>query len=292
MSLIVPRGHPGGDGWHRVALPDRCGLGHTGRMPSRPPAVEPDRDQRYVALGVRSRRQLLEALRGAGEPLCARALAARVGLHVTTTRMHLRVLEAAGLVVRTSHIPTGPGRPRQFYAAVQETVPGSGHRELADVLAGAFGDGEEGRRRAEAAGRGWAERELPGDQALPWEQAMGGVTELFRRVGFAPRQVEAEPGAFRLALERCPFRDVARAHPEVVCTVHLGLMRGALSRLGQAGAAASAQLQPFVTPELCLAGVPRSPADRHADRPGPSTGNKEGRYARKDPRGGKRKEHP
>jgi predicted ArsR family transcriptional regulator len=28
---------------------------------------------------------------------------------------------------------------------------------------------------------------------------------------------------------RCPFREIAEARPDVVCSVHLGLMRGALS---------------------------------------------------------------
>jgi predicted ArsR family transcriptional regulator len=29
---------------------------------------------------------------------------------------------------------------------------------------------------------------------------------------------------------RCPFREIAEARPDVVCSIHLGLMRGALAR--------------------------------------------------------------
>jgi len=232
-------------------------------MSDRLPAGVPDSGQRYVALAVRSRRQLLDVLRAAARPICAGELATAVGLHVTTARAHLRVLEAAGLVVRSLSPPSGPGRPRQFYAAVAVDGPGDGHRELAEVLAGALSaGGDEGRRRAEDAGRRWAEREVPAVAHLSSEEALGGVADLFRRVGFAPRRIDDGDGGYRLALERCPFRDVARAHPEVVCTVHLGLMRGALSRFGQAGIAEFAQLQPFVAPELCLAGVPGPSATR------------------------------
>jgi len=47
------------------------------------------------------------------------------------------------------------------------------------------------------------------------------------------------------------FRAAARTNPEVVCSVHLGLLRGTLSRLGAPPTAAG--LVPFVQPELCLA---------------------------------------
>ncbi|CCG05660.1 helix-turn-helix transcriptional regulator [Blastococcus saxobsidens] len=238
-------------------------------MSDRPPAVVIDdlAEPRHVALAVRSRRRIVEVLRSAGRPVAVGELAAAVGLHVTTARTHLRVLEAAGLVVRTPQLPAGPGRPRHWYAAVTEGGPGQGHRELAELLAGALDTGGEGgRQRAEEAGRRWAERQVPEPAELTWEQAVGGLDELFGRLGFAPRRVDAEPNRFRVALERCPFRDVARAHPEVVCSVHLGLMRGALSRFGFTVIADSALLQPFVAPELCMAEVPGPPAPDRRQR--------------------------
>jgi predicted ArsR family transcriptional regulator len=224
-------------------------------VPGRSPAGVPDLDQRHVALAVWSRRRLLDALREADGPVSASELATAVGLHVTTARAHLRLLEAAGLVLRTRRAPTGPGRPRMFYAA----APGEGsdgHRELAELLAGALGaEGDDGRRHAESAGRRWAERTVPDDARLSREESAVAITDLFERLGFAPRRVDDEPAGFGLALERCPFRGVAQEHPDVVCTIHLGLMREALARFGQPAMAASAQLQPFVTPELCLVRV-------------------------------------
>jgi predicted ArsR family transcriptional regulator len=221
-----------------------------------PTTVVLDAEQPYAALGARSRRRLLQLLRAADAPIGAVELAASVGLHVTTVRSHLRVLEAAGLVVRTASPRTGPGRPRQAYASTGG-VGGraDAHRELAELLAGALGaGGAQGRRQAEDAGRRWARREIPAVRELSWEDAVTGVGELFARVGFAPRRIAAD--GYRIALEDCPFRDVARAHPEVVCTLHLGLMREALARQGLPELAGSAQLQPFVAPELCMAEIP------------------------------------
>jgi predicted ArsR family transcriptional regulator len=217
-------------------------------------------EQRHVALAVRSRRRILQAVHSAGRPMSIAELAAEVGLHVTTARVHLRVLETSGLVVRTSRSPSGRGRPGHFYAPPAGNSSGEGHRQLADLLAGALGsEGEQGRHRAEEAGRRWAERQVVETGNPSWEQAVAGIGDLFTRLGFAPRRVEAGRTVYRLALEQCPFRDVARAHPEVVCALHLGLMRGALSRSGLPPEAAL--LEPFVAPELCMAEV-RQPAGR------------------------------
>jgi predicted ArsR family transcriptional regulator len=75
---------------------------------------------------------------------------------------------------------------------------------------------------------------------------------VFDRLGLAPRHV-AGGAEHHLLLNACPFRDIARAHPEVVCSVHLGLLRAGLRRLGAADARCG--LRPFVEPELCVADV-------------------------------------
>jgi hypothetical protein len=49
----------------------------------------------------------------------------------------------------------------------------------------------------------------------------------------------------------------------VVCTVHLGLLRGALRRFGVPPRQARlAGLRPFVEPELCVADIPLRPRRR------------------------------
>jgi predicted ArsR family transcriptional regulator len=50
-------------------------------------------------------------------------------------------------------------------------------------------------------------------------------------------------------LRRCPFYDLAEQHPEVVCSVHKGLVEGALDELGSD---LDVELTPFVEPNVCL----------------------------------------
>jgi predicted ArsR family transcriptional regulator len=54
-----------------------------------------------------------------------------------------------------------------------------------------------------------------------------------------------------IRLRHCPFGTLARDHGEVVCGVHLGLMRGVLRELDAPFDAL--RLEPFVGPSLCLA---------------------------------------
>ena len=49
----------------------------------------------------------------------------------------------------------------------------------------------------------------------------------------------------------CPFLELAREHQDVICPIHLGLMRGALAELGARTRAT--KLEPFVRPDLCVA---------------------------------------
>lgn len=127
---------------------------------------EPTAGNRHAALAVPSRRRLLDALRASDEPMEIRGLVAAVGLHVTTARFHLAVLERAGLISRTADRAGRPGRPRQLYTAVLPAEATEGHRQLAQVLAAALAsDPVSGPSQAEKAGRRWADAQVPVDDA-------------------------------------------------------------------------------------------------------------------------------
>lgn len=212
-------------------------------------------DARHAALAVRSRRRLLEVLQSAREPMDIAALAGAVGLHVTTARVHLRVLEQAALVERASDRSGRMGRPRQLYVAPEVPQGNEGHRQLATALAGALSaDPTVAVSLAEQAGRQWAKDMVPVTEQLSWKEANDRLAEVFHQLGFAPRAVDGN-GCRHLELDGCPFRELARAYPLVVCTVHRGLQRGALERLGSP-AAEQARLRPFVESELCITDLP------------------------------------
>ena len=71
-------------------------------------------------------------------------------------------------------------------------------------------------------------------------------------IGFRP-ELERGTRGRRILMRPCPFLELARRHQDVVCPIHLGLMRGALAELG--ASATTATLDPFVRPDLCVAGL-------------------------------------
>lgn len=199
------------------------------------------------------RRRLLAILRGAGEPLDAQQLARATGQHVTTVRFHLDVLTRESLVRQFQQPPRGRGRPRIGYSAVQRSV---GYQDLAQVLADQLGS--DPRRRADAAmaaGRAWGAKLETLDEPIEnLEDARSLIATEMSELGFAPeRETGPEPdGQAIIRMTGCPLRELARTHSEVVCGVHLGLLREALDRNG-AQDTVTVQLHPFVGPELCVA---------------------------------------
>lgn len=222
----------------------------------------------------RQREHLLQLIREHDGPVDASELAEQVGLHVTTVRFHLDGLCDQGAVARTRIAPTGVGRPRTGYLAVQGRLD---YRSLAEILAAELGDtAAERRRRAERAGRRWGER-ITSSQREPI--AAHGVTragtvldrrvqttaEVFQRMGFDPELTTTSKHATvtrerTIRLHACPVRELARSHPEVGCALHLGLLKGMLAdpagpARSEAKATLRAELEPFTEPELCIARV-------------------------------------
>jgi len=58
-------------------------------------------------------------------------------------------------------------------------------------------------------------------------------------------------------LHRCPFIDVARSQADIVCSVHRGLIQGALERLDAPFGRVT--LEPFARPGICLARLEPEP---------------------------------
>jgi predicted ArsR family transcriptional regulator len=220
------------------------------------PAPDPDVVV-HRALSDGTRVKLLRVLRGAQQPLDARELAQQVGLHLSTVRAHLDVLINANLVISHVEERTTPGRPRRFYEATADAAAASetgGYRLLAEILASHLsGTSDDVRRDAIAAGRAWGtyfvERPPPYTRT-PSGVARRQVAQLLDRLGFQP---ERDDDGGRILVHRCPFLDVARRHQDVVCSLHLGIMQGALETLG--APVEARDLEPFVRPSLCVAHV-------------------------------------
>jgi len=189
----------------------------------------------------RRRAQVLERLAEAQGAMDAAQLAAAVGVHITTARFHLERLERAGLVRREVTHEGRRGRPSVGYRTVPVDDPATRYRALVDVLASALSyDADRGRARAERAGTVWADG-LPDS---PDGSAVDLLVARMADLGFEP-----EDTGRTIELHACPFRDAARAHPDVVCSVHRGLIGRTVESAG--ARPGSARLMPFVEPQLC-----------------------------------------
>ena len=207
------------------------------------------------------RRRLLKLLRRSDTPLDVYQLADLTGLHITTLRLHLDVLAKAGQVTVQKTPRTTPGRPRTVYTARTEETPPDGYRPLAAVLAANLGSTPRTRRRrAEKAGRDWAVNLIPTtDKVATPDEAAHRIVDVFAEMNFDPELADPTPdnGEREIRLRACPYRDVARDHPDVVCAIHLGLLKGALTQLGNPPT--TVRLVPFVKPHLCLADLTPDP---------------------------------
>lgn len=208
----------------------------------------------------RQRERVLALVREHDGAVDAAEIAAQMGLHVTTVRFHLDALCDQGAVERTRIAPTGVGRPRTGYVAAQGQLD---YQILAEVLALELGDtADKRRRRAERAGRRWAQgitaRSAPETSDAETSEVLDRraqrTTEVFQRMGFGPELTASEgTGRRTIRLHGCPVRELAAAHPEVGCAMHLGLLEGLVAN--RQNSRLRAELQPFVEPELCIAHV-------------------------------------
>jgi predicted ArsR family transcriptional regulator len=203
-----------------------------------------------------SRGRVLDLLLGTDEPVGVAEIATRTGLHPNTARFHLDGLVDAGLAARATEERSQPGRPRMVYRATTADVPTGqrSYRLLADMLTKIVADAvPEPEAAAVAAGESWgrylAERPAP-SQRVDAEDAIRRLTKVLADAGFAPGAV-TDPAAPVIPLRHCPFREIAQHGPAVVCSLHLGLMRGVLAEVR--APLAAQRLEPFVEPSLCLA---------------------------------------
>lgn len=212
----------------------------------------------HRALAEESRVRILRAVQRAAGPVDAHALAADLGLHLTTVRSHLHKLVEAGLVDVEPEERDTPGRPKLLYRADQDHGPPedtTGYRLLSQILASHLaGTSQSPTDEAIAAGHAWGQylTDRPPPFAQPsTDDARAHVVDLLDRLGFDPQVTDGEG---RIALRHCPFLNLAREHPEVVCSIHLGLMRGALET--NRAPSSDVSLEPFAEPAACIAHLP------------------------------------
>lgn len=214
-------------------------------------AVIPDAGDEPVG----RRRAVLRMLRRSRAPLSIVAIAEELDVHANTVRFHLDSLVSDGQVEQVKPARRGPGRPPLMFRAVPQMDRGGTrhYRMLAEMLVFGLAAQTDSSARAVAVGRAWGER-LEGPVAdIGSEGGVNSVDHLvgvLDAIGFEPERRTVD-GEQQLGLRHCPFLELAERQPNVVCRVHLGLMRGALETW--AAPVTVDRLEAFAEPGLCLA---------------------------------------
>ncbi len=238
-----------------------------------------NRAKTHSALSSPSRVSLINELRKADGPVDAHQLSEDCGLHVTTVRFHLEALINAGLVASATAPSNGRGRPRLIYSPVSQMGPereDNAYLTLSRMMARSWASDFDGSpaERAENAGREWAKSSIPEREQAPRPlgQVTAEVNALFTEIGFEPKMLDTDEGV-AFELHACPFGAIAAEHPEIVCNIHLGLLRGAMERL--TGSGHQAKITPWATPTMCQATMvfDQNTQDNreHNEAPGPSS---------------------
>ncbi len=218
--------------------------------------------------------RVLRHLADAAEPVTVPDLAAALGVHANTVRSYLQELTRAGLVERGSIPSEGRGRPAHGY---RPTVQGRSQVRTGDPtfeeyqgLTSVFVQhlsrtSSDPAQESQEIGRAWgAQLARNADHRRPVSRPAGGeaaedadeaaaerVVDLLGNLGFTPVERPDD-----LALTTCPLLELATAHPEVVCQVHLGLVEGALEHYG--ASRTTAHLEPFIEPGACRLALTRA----------------------------------
>lgn len=211
--------------------------------------------------GTSRRNEVLTALRSSPTPRTIVDLAEALGVHPNTIRFHLDTLATMGRVERLGGVPVGVGRPAAGYRATAGMDPDgpTNYRFLATVLTTHLADNsQDPAADARSLGYRWSEAlmaprratvKTTRTSATTRGAAVKQVASVLAELDFAPEPVG--PRSAEIRLRHCPFLDLASRNPEIICSLHLGLMQGAFNALG--GPVTVDRLDPFVEPDLCIA---------------------------------------
>jgi predicted ArsR family transcriptional regulator len=179
------------------------------------------------ALGDNTRYAIYLELARSPLPLTTADIAEALDLHVNTVRPHLERMRDVGLLRVDTEARGGVGRPQHRYSLAADSpslgLEPSPFPTLARMLLQAAADAglergdviDAGRDQGRSAAAQWPDGAVA-LEALIVEQA---------KLGFDPAVVEHDGGA-TMAFAHCPFRDLAEAHPDLVCGLHCGLVEG------------------------------------------------------------------
>jgi predicted ArsR family transcriptional regulator len=200
----------------------------------------PGRLDLLKALGDNTRYAIYLELARSPHPVATASIAAALDLHPNTVRPHLERMREVGLLEVRPAPAEGVGRPHHLYSLAPD-APALGleppaYPVLARMLLQLAADaGLEGEAALEA---GRSQGEVFAAAHDPARPCIDGAISMLARLGFDPATDEpgqADAGApTTVAFTHCPFAELAEANPELVCSLHRGLLEGFVEAVGGA----------------------------------------------------------
>jgi predicted ArsR family transcriptional regulator len=214
------------------------------------------------SMGPPGRRDvILRLLRASAEPRSIASVADEIGVHPNTVRFHIDALLRAGRVDQVLGDSPGRGRPPILFRASRRMDPTgpTNYRLLASILTGYVAGRPDAAGIAAQLGRSASPALMPSSaprRAPTKTRAVAELVGLLADLGFEPEPADG-PRTREIRLRHCPFQNLAEQHGEVICSVHLGLMQGALTAMR--ATVTVDRLDPFVEPDLCVAHLASAP---------------------------------
>jgi predicted ArsR family transcriptional regulator len=184
------------------------------------------------ALGDNTRYAIYLELARSPLPLSTAEVAEALDLHVNTVRPQMERMREVGLLEVTADHRGAPGRPQHRYAVAPD-APSLGLEPptfpmLARMLVGAATRAGATAADALAAGyeQGVDEAEAEAGRPASRLPCTHAVVGLLARLGFDPEAADGPDGTTTVAFARCPFQAYAEEQPELICSLHRGLVEG------------------------------------------------------------------
>jgi predicted ArsR family transcriptional regulator len=206
----------------------------------------PPRDVLRV-LGDNTRYAIYLELARSPRPLVTAEIAEVLGLHPNTVRPHLDRMREVGLLEVTTDARGEVGRPQHRYSLAPDapslgleapTMPMLARMVLAMAR-------RLGANPADAIAVGEAEGAARATRYAAAPSALEALVADLDRLGFDPvvsgdedlDDADADldaPVRAVVGFANCPFADLARVHPDLVCALHRGLVTGFVAQMGDA----------------------------------------------------------
>src|SRR3954453_7691537 len=184
------------------------------------------------ALGDNTRYAIYLELARSPKALATADIADSLGLHVNTVRPHLERMRDVGLLDVQSDNRGAVGRPQHRYSLAAD-APSLGLEPptfalLARMLLRAAALAGTSAEEAADAGREQGRADGARRTGRPCLDALVGELD---GLGFDPAAA-GEGATATVAFAHCPFRELAEANPDLVCSLHRGLVEGFVDTVG------------------------------------------------------------